>query len=600
MSDNHQDEELWSFTGIELITLPGELTLLLDRHSGKRQMVRREVGIALTYCEAFRTLRGHAEHLVATLPQLGGQVEPVVPVLAQIRDAGLMTKADEALRRLTGAESRAEPSPVDVFIITCDRPAAVKRLLNSMAAAPTRDLPRQYTLIDDSRDDEAISENQRLVAAHNQTSDFRVKYFGLNEREQLINGLIDECPSHASSIRFLLDRAHWSDLPTYGLSRTLALLLGINSRVVVFDDDVLCEAVRSPFPGSGVQFGSITGRSATFWENADAQALQKRNLSDSPIALITRQLGQTLGQGLNSLSHGGVAAESLAGANGAFVRTLRSTSKILQTQCGTWGDPGTGGGHWIAELDVESVDRLLATPGGVMNTVDARATWLGYPTPTLTKTGVMSQITGYDASQLLPPFLPALRGEDGLFAYMLIAMHPDGLVLNHDWSVPHLPLDGRSSRGLKGAIPALGGVALLTRWIGDGINLGTQRTPEQHLSDLSERIETLCGTSEDELLAWGRGELAHFHAAQLDTYQHQLAHAEGLQSANWSQYLERGHNEMLAALQGEPTLADLLGLESQTSAIQLDEIRAGGRAFAEALRAWPEIWRSAARINIQE
>lgn len=67
---------LWSFTGVELIPTTDELTLLLDRTTGKRLLVRREVGISLTYCEAFRTLRGHAEHLVATLPQLGGRWSP--------------------------------------------------------------------------------------------------------------------------------------------------------------------------------------------------------------------------------------------------------------------------------------------------------------------------------------------------------------------------------------------------------------------------------------------------------------------------------------------------------------------------------------------
>ena len=53
-------------------------------------------------------------------------------------------------------------------------------------------------------------------------------------------------------------------------------------------------------------------------------------------------------------------------------------------------------------------------PGGLVNTVDARASWLGYDGPTLTKHGVMSQLTGYDASHLLPPFMPAFRGEDRL------------------------------------------------------------------------------------------------------------------------------------------------------------------------------------------
>ena len=95
------EASLWSFTGIELIDVSAELTLLLDSTSDKRLLVRKEVGIALTHCEAYRTLRGHAEYLVDTLPQLGGQVEPVIPVLVQIRDAGLLREGAATLRAQT-------------------------------------------------------------------------------------------------------------------------------------------------------------------------------------------------------------------------------------------------------------------------------------------------------------------------------------------------------------------------------------------------------------------------------------------------------------------------------------------------------------------
>ena len=40
------EASLWSFTGIELIDVSAELTLLLDSTSDKRLLVRKEVGIA--------------------------------------------------------------------------------------------------------------------------------------------------------------------------------------------------------------------------------------------------------------------------------------------------------------------------------------------------------------------------------------------------------------------------------------------------------------------------------------------------------------------------------------------------------------------------
>ena len=596
---SQSEAALWSFTGIELIDASDELTLLLSTASEQRLLVRKEVAIALTHCEAYRTLRGHAEHLVATLPQLGGQVEPVIPVLAQIRDAGLLREGATSLRHLTTSVEKSSLAPVQVFIITCDRPAAVERLLTSMAGSAALGLPEAYTLIDDSRDAALAEANQALVEAHNAKASFHVRYFGLEAREQLLAHLIATEPQHEDSIRFLLDRQHWGDLPTYGLSRSLALLLGVGSRVMIFDDDVLCEAVRSPLPEEPLHFGGISSRKAVFWSNDEDQEAAKKGLKDSPIALMARQLGSTLSEGIGTLSHGELPDVALKGANGAFVRSLKPESPILQTQCSTWGDPGTGSGHWISELDVASVDRLLEVPGGLVNTVDARAAWLGYDGPTLTKHGVMSQLTGYDASHLLPPFMPAFRGEDSLFAFMLLTLHPNSLVLNYSWAVPHRPLERRTSRSLKVPIAAQGGIALLTRWIGDNVQLSQAHTPTERLNTMAQGIDDLTRLSEADLQAFARTELANWQASQAGHFRRQLAQAPALQSANWQQYLERGHEEVFTALQQTPSWDDLLGHTVKDPTHTLSLLRSGGQRLSNALKAWPLLWAAAAGFDFQ-
>jgi hypothetical protein len=368
----------------------------------------------------------------------------------------------------------------------------------------------------------------------------------------------------------------------------------VGKRVVIFDDDVLCEAVRNPLPTDKVQFGSITGRQAVFYPSADAMAEQKRVLRDSPIALMTRQLGSTLPQALSSLIHGGVTQDSLSGANGAFVRSLTPQSRIIQTQCSTWGDPGTGDGHWIVELDTESIDRLLDVEGGVSQTVEARATWLGYTAPTFTKHGVMSQVSGYDATQLLPPFLPAFRGEDNLFACMVTALHPESLVLNHEWAVPHHPIDQRATRGLKTPIPAEGGVGLLTRWMGEQINPSEKLSPERRLTRLAESLASLAAQSPQNFLHQGQLGLAQWHAAQLQAYQHQLNRAASLNSQNWIRYLERGAQEMRQVMPANPTLSAVLAYPIGDAAGVMEEVQAGVSSFAKALEAWPSIWHAAA------
>ena len=584
---------LWSFTGVELIEISPELTLLLDPASEKRLLVKKEVGICLTHCENYRSLRGHAEYLAATLPQLGGQVEPVIPVLQQICDAGLMRSAESVLPSLLVSADKTSLPPVRVFIITCDRPAAVERLLQSMATGSALALPESYTLIDDSRNPANSAQNQQLVEAHNQTGPFHVDYFGLEARERLLNHLISAEPTLEESVRFFLDRQAWGSLPTYGLSRTLALLLGAGKRVLVFDDDVLCEAVRSPLPSGAIQFGGITGRKAAFWGSEDAQRSAKQVLNDSPVALMTRQLGATLAEGLGTLSHGGLQPGALRSANGAFIRSLSPGSRILQTQCSTWGDPGTGSGHWIAELDADSIDRLLAVPEGLVATVDARACWLGYESPTLTKHGVMSQLTGYDASQLLPPFLPAFRGEDSLFAFMSLTLYPDSLVLNHNWAIPHHPLEARGQRSLRAPIAPQGGISLLTRWVGDSVRVEGALTPEQRLQRMAGSIGALTELNDDELRGFASTELARWQGSQVGQFEQQLQRSAELGSRNWQQYLERCREEAFSALQAVPSWSDLLAYPVDEPAETLNLVRQGGKQLAAGLVAWPALWRAA-------
>jgi hypothetical protein len=368
---------------------------------------------------------------------------------------------------------------------------------------------------------------------------------------------------------------------------------------MIFDDDVLCEAVRSPLPEEPLHFGGISSRKAVFWSNDEDQEAAKKGLKDSPIALMARQLGSTLSEGIGTLSHGDLPDVALKGANGAFVRSLKPDSPILQTQCSTWGDPGTGSGHWISELDVASVDRLLSVPGGLVNTVDARAAWLGFNGPTLTKHGIMSQLTGYDASHLLPPFMPAFRGEDSLFAFMLLTIHPNSLVLNYSWAVPHRPLERRTSRSLKVPIAAQGGIALLTRWVGDNVQLSEAHTPTERLTTMAEGIDALTRLSEANLQAFARTELANWQASQAGHFRRQLAQAPALQSANWQQYLERGHEEVFTALQQTPSWDDLLGHTVKDPTHTLSLLRSGGQRLSNALKAWPLLWAAAASFDFQ-
>jgi hypothetical protein len=67
--------------------------------------------------------------------------------------------------------------------------------------------------------------------------------------------LIRDLPEvQENGIRFLIDRKRWADKASYGLSRTLSLLLSVGKRAIMMDDDVICAAVESPHKLDGLAF----------------------------------------------------------------------------------------------------------------------------------------------------------------------------------------------------------------------------------------------------------------------------------------------------------------------------------------------------------
>ena len=143
-----------------------------------------------------------------------------------------------------------------------------------MANSSALDLPENYTLIDDSRNASQRCPKSGIGEEAQSKGTFQIDYFGLDAREKLLDHLIRAEPQLEDSIRFFLDREAWGALPTYGLSRT-PCCCSRDNRVLVFDDDVLCEAVRSPLPAGTGAVWRHYGRRAAFWDSDQPGRRQK-------------------------------------------------------------------------------------------------------------------------------------------------------------------------------------------------------------------------------------------------------------------------------------------------------------------------------------
>jgi len=576
---------LVAFADCDLVGINNAMMLVINRHNGRQQIMAPQVVEGLKTCTTFRPLADHAAHLAATRPELKGQRETALSALENVRAGGMLLPAGDILARLN-QPAPSSPAPTRVFIITCDRPASLERLLDSMMRAGNLSQHNALFVVDDSRDPANREANREAVVNFNLRSARDICYLGAEAQRELLEDLVARLPEHTAGVRFLLDASLWENKPSYGRSRTLCLLFSVGYRAIMMDDDVLCQAIHSPLREPGIGIGSGGMRKATFYAT-EAEMMQSGQPADfNPLTGHASLLGSSLGHCLQTLNDGPLAEAQLRDVNAALANVLRSDSTVLVTQCGSLGDPGTGNAHWGQFLGEDSVARLVSAPQGVAAALENRLNWLGSSRPNIFKMPFMSQVTGFDNSQLLPPYFPAFRGEDVLFGAMLVSMHPRSVALEYPWSVPHLPLEQRLF-DLNAPVPAGGGMPLLARYLSERIDYRDALDPQQQLEALAREAQRMAARGDADLAADYRAELARAHADQLYILQNKYQGAQLLDAPVWQAYLQRRIGEvqqLLATAQSPATIAGAPGNESETAV--LAEFRELARGFAAGMSAW--------------
>lgn len=583
---------LYAFADCELIPIDQAIMLVINRVNGRQQFVAPQVVEALKTCTTFQTIETHADHLARSRPELKGNRALALQALEQLRDGGMLLAADTIRERLhQSEEGRLEPTRA--FIITCDRPAAVERLLESMLSIGTLTQHDALYLVDDSREAGNRAANRDAVERFNLRCARDMTYFGAEEQAALLQSLVRALPDHERGIRFLLDPTLWQGKKTYGRARTLCLLLSVGYRAIVMDDDILCQAVRPPVSEPGISFRG--SRKAAFYENRETLLASAVATGKDPLTGHSEYLGQGLGAALIKLNEGALGEEQFIATNAAMLNVLEPSSRVLITQCGSFGDPGTGGAHWAVHLGEDSIERLVNAPHGMAAALENRCNWLGCSRPTLHKMAFMSQMTGLDNTQLLPPYFPAFRGEDLLFGAMVEAMHHHGAVLEYDWAVPHLPLEERGGEGLRAPMAGAAGIGLFARYLTEHIDYKDASDPGGRLHHLAQDARRLAARSTDDLLLDYRREQAKAQADKLHGLRVQLARAEELPSINWQGYLKRGVQELQQSIAEVHGPSRISGVPAgATDEAVIDEFRALATGWGAALDAWPAM-REAAR-----
>jgi hypothetical protein len=592
------DVDLFAVDSLSEFSINDNQTLLRNPRTGRELVVPADhVNPLIGYCSVFRTLDEHVAELMKGSDGSSQRASAIRQVVQSFRDGGLTLSAAEICRELAPAAAESIPDRPVVVIITCDRPRTLERLLESILANCELGAVDSLFVVDDSRSADNAARNQGLTTAANERASVAFRYFGAAEAQDLMDSLIGQLPQHEDAIRFLIDRQRWKDHKSYGVARNFSHLLSVGKPVVVFDDDALCEAYDAPFPAESVEFTNQQ-REAAFFADHDEWRQQLERRAVDPIAGHMQCLGLSLPQALSALGLAQLDQEALRSAPLPFALSLEANSRVLITECGALGDPGTGTNRWLANMPAASRERLANTPGRLQVALAQRCCWLGRSRPTFRPSAAISQVTGFDNRTFLPPYFPITRGEDRLFGVMVHYVYPQSVALDYGWAAPHLPLEQRgwseqeNSYSVGRSFPA-------------GLPNELPRQPENCLATdpgsrtafLARLFHDLADASDEVLLNRAVEDRHDYRASQLRKLQARIDESAGLPE-DWRNYLDGALSQVQSSQLAGTSIEDLrnteVGLEGTAL---LGFWREAWHRFGDSMTAWNDIREAAREIT---
>jgi hypothetical protein len=407
------------------------------RESQSCRIIPTPVVRALVTCHYFDTLQAHAARV-----QQGGDTQDTSQVLAmldQLVNAGLLIpQSSHSDHGSPYIESQLKVTTL--CLVSKDRPELLAATLRSYTDACIRfDRALDFVVGDDSWDPAIRTEYLgRLKEFLVEPNRLHIWYAGREHRELFAEQLRTRSGIPGDVIRFALTPSPF-EKNTVGANRNAMLLQAAGELMFWADDDIACHVGRPPNATSdGLAFFSGYDPAEIWFYRSREDALHSVSYEDVDLLSLHEKL---LGRSIASCTQEATAQGKLRSEPSyRFLADMcRNRGRVLVTLMGLVGDCGMEYPNWFW-LDARSRKRLMASRELYETAFASREILAVAPSYVISSgTFCMCGANGIDNTDLIPPYFPVGRSEDGLFGVTLRRCYPDGYFGHIPWAIVHEP-----------------------------------------------------------------------------------------------------------------------------------------------------------------
>lgn len=340
--------------------------------------------------------------------------------------------------------------PFVINIPTRNRPAGLRRCASSyldhIASAHTS---VTLLVLDNSTEASFFSQNASVVQDLQSSYNVPIEYIDRARREAMAESVHRTTGLPLSIVRFAFfgdERCGHS----YGACRNALQFLSTGRYSVQVDDDTRCKpASASSSPGLALSakdtpevYLPIPG-SSKLPESSGVDLIHEHNgvLGQSALAV----LGDSLTRGIEP---------NISQAHPQLIeRVSHPNTTIATTYLGTAGDSGMQGHAFRLFEEGPTREQLLTSAQSFEQLMTTRWMIKAVPQTTISNSPhCMTIHIGLDTRNLLPPFMPVMRNEDGVFGAVKQVCFPHYLSAYLPYTIQHLPPEDRPAPSLDEAL----------------------------------------------------------------------------------------------------------------------------------------------------